>query len=157
MVLIPAQILYEMRGFCCWKWSCYHEDIEHSLWQLQMYGNSHLCSGGGISQFLQWIFAFSERNDQRFHPGAITQVPMQRWVFTQVLTEGKMQEQLEFQMKHRYQATHGNRMLHSFLFKEKSIFEIIALLKERVHRVLCISHSLKVINVYYCKCLSICL
>lgn len=66
MVLIPPQILHEMRGFCCWKWLFYHEKIEHSLWQLQMYGNSHLCSGGRISQFLQWISAFSDINGKYF-------------------------------------------------------------------------------------------
>lgn len=119
MVLIPAQILHEMRGFCCWKWSSYHEDIEHSLWQLQMYGNSHLCSGGGISQFLQWLSTFSERWPKVSPRGNYTSAHAKISFHTGTHKEKTAGIVLSVsQMKHKYQATYGNRMLHSFLFKE---------------------------------------
>lgn len=91
-----------------------------------------------------------------FHPGAIVQVPMKILVFTQRYSqkENWRNRLSASQMKHQYEATYGKRILHSFLLKEKNIFSTIVLLKDRVQRVLCI-HSLKVINVYYCKHLSL--
>lgn len=97
MALIPPQIRHEMRGFCCWKLSFYHENIECSLWQLQMRGDSHLCSGGGISQSLQRVFAFSIRNGKCFTLEHLPECPGNTGVHTQVITKGRLEGQFECQ------------------------------------------------------------
>lgn len=56
-----------------------------------------------------------------FHPGAIAQVPMKIFVFTQRYSqkENWRNRLSASQMKHQYEATYGKRILHSFLLKEK--------------------------------------
>lgn len=72
---------------------------------------------------LTMTFCFLWEMTKGFTPGQLHECPCKDQFSHRYSQRENCRNNLSVsQMKHKYQATYGNRMLHSFLFKETSIF-----------------------------------